>query len=206
VITRQGTLTGPVDGIPNPLRSRVLADRQEVQTVAEPAGHLIMVTGPSGVGKSTITEQLHQRLGGDWLLWQSDHCQPRHHPVSANLTPDQAMGFEERMFSANIGAIAAYLNNGWPVVAELAVMTAVEAATVRTAGQGRTMLVQLGCSPETLAAHVQERDTPVPVDWAVSFYEQWRNVDLPGAVRIDVNDITSSQVVDEILHRWSSQS
>lgn len=163
-----------------------------------------MVTGPSGVGKSTIAQQLHQRLGGDWLLWQSDLCQPRHHPVSANLTREQGLDLEQRMFAANIGAIAAYLNNGWPVVAELAVMTAAEADAVRQIGPGRTMLVQLSCSPETLAAHLQERNTPVPIDWAVNFYEQWQDVDLPGAVRIDVNDTTPAQVVDQVLQHQMS--
>lgn len=176
--------------------------------MAESAGNLIMVTGPSGVGKTTITEQLHQRLAGDWLLWQSDHCSPRRHPMSAqksaSLTREQQLVLEKRMFAANIDAIAAYLDNDWPVVAELAIMTAAEADAVRKSGTGRTTLVQLDCSPETLATHLQQRDTPVPMDWAVNFYEHWRNVDLPGAVQIDVDDITPTQVVDHILQCWTS--
>jgi hypothetical protein len=79
--------------------------------------------------------------------------------VSANLTREQGLDLEQRMFAANIGAIAAYLNNDWPVVAELAVMTAADADAVRQIGAGRTMLVQLSCSAATLAARLQERDT-----------------------------------------------
>jgi len=173
--------------------------------VANSAGNLIMLTGPSGVGKSTITEQLHQRLGGDWLLWQADRCQPRGRLLSAeqsaNLTYAQALALEERMYAANISAISAYLSNDYPVVAELAVMSAAEADAVHKSSPGRTMLVQLTCTPETLAQHLQERDTPVPIKEAISFYERWRNVDLPDAVRIHVDNTTSAQVVDQILQR-----
>lgn len=175
--------------------------------MAGSVGHLIMVTGPSGVGKSTVTEQLHQRLGGDWLLWQSDLCSPKRHPIpaqlAANMTREQGLALEGRMFAANIGAISAYLTNDWPVVAELAVMTAAEADDVLRFATVRTMLVQLTCSPATLAKHLQQRDTPVPMDWATNFYEHWGSVNLPGAVRIDVDDTTATQVVDEILRRWT---
>lgn len=147
-----------------------------------------------------------KRLGGDWLLWQSDLCQPRHRPVPANLTPEQRQALEERMFAGNIGAISAYLNNDWPVVAELAVMTAADAEAVQKIGIGRTMLIQLSCSPETLAAHLQQQDTPVPMEWAVDFYEHWRTVALPGAVQIDVNDMTATQVVDQVLRQWTSSA
>jgi len=164
-----------------------------------------MITGPSGVGKSTITQQLHQRLGGDWLLWQADLCQPKHHPASSNLTAEQGLALEQQMFTANIGAVTAYLNNSWPVVAELAVMTAAEADAVHNSGPCQVLLVQLSCSPETLAAHLQERDTPVPMDWAINFYQQWHDIDLPGAVRIDLDNLTPAQVVDQILqHRTRS--
>ncbi|GAB3923113.1 hypothetical protein GCM10011575_00500 [Microlunatus endophyticus] len=169
------------------------------QTTAD----LILVTGPSGVGKSTVSQQIHDRLGGDWLLWQADLCQPRHHPIPTSLTPEQGLALEQRMFAANVDAIGAYLSNNWPVVAELTAMTAREADAIRRSATGRVMLVQLDCSPEALAAHLQLRDTPVPMDWAVTFYERWRGVTLPGAIRVDVTDKAPAEVVDRILHCWS---
>jgi len=48
------------------------------------AGDLIMVTGPSGVGKSTVTQRLHQRLGGDWLLCNQI-------PVNPSTSPCQRL-------------------------------------------------------------------------------------------------------------------
>lgn len=166
--------------------------------------NLIMVTGPSGSGKSTITERLHQRLGGDWLLWQVDRCSPIQHAAPRNLTREQGLALDARMFAANIAAIAAYLNNGWPVVAELAVMTTAEADAVQKIGADRTILVQLSCSAETLASHLRQRDTPVPMEWAIGFYEHWRGVHLPGAIQMDVDGIAATQVVDQLLQRWTT--
>lgn len=174
--------------------------------MAVSTGDLILVTGPSGVGKSTVTEELHQRLADNWMLWQSDRCSPRAHPewakLAAKLPFEDQLALEERMIAANVGAIASYLDNGWPVVAELAVMTEADVDVVRRRAQGRTMLIQLSCSPETLATHLQQRDTPASIEWAVEFYERWRNVTLPRAVRIDVDDITPGQVTDRILQQW----
>lgn len=166
-----------------------------------------MVTGPSGVGKSTITQELHQRLGGDWLLWQSDVCSPRNHPISAEqaatLTHERALALDQRMFAANLAAVTAYLDHNWHVVSELSIMTPAEAEAVRKSNKARTMLVQLNCSPETLAEHLRERDTPVPDDVAIDIYRNWADVDLPDAVHIDVDSLTAAQVVNKILRVWA---
>lgn len=86
------------------------------------------------------------------------------------------------MFAANLPAIAGYLNNAWSVVAELTVMTATEARAVHDIAFERSMIVQLDCSPQTLSSHLRDRDTPVPNSWAFSFYETWREIDLPTAI------------------------
>lgn len=167
-----------------------------------PNSELILVTGPSGVGKSTVTNLLHQRLDGpDWVLWQADLCQPRHKPVPKSITPTDAQRLEERMFTANLGAIASYLGSGMSVVVELTILTDREAAAVRALTPGRSMIIQLGCGPETLRDHLNRRDTPVPAEWAASFYDQWHGIELP-AVKIDVDDRTADEVTSEILTHW----
>jgi hypothetical protein len=103
------------------------------------------------------------------------------------------------MFVSNAASIASYLMNGWSVVAELAVMTPFEAAAIRGIALGGFMLVQLDCSPTTLAAHLSERSTPVPDEWAVKFYDAWHNIDLGPSITIQVDGQTPGQVVDELL-------
>lgn len=160
--------------------------------------NLILVTGPSGVGKSVITDRLHQRLGGDWLLWQADRCAPRNHPAPSNLTPEQGRALDERMFAANIGAIASYLNHDWPVVAELTIVSAREADAIARVTGADLLIIHLDCSPQTLNSHLRERGTPNSAS-ALAFYQFWRTVQLPQAVKISVDDINPDQAVDRIL-------
>ncbi|HEY9290201.1 MAG TPA: AAA family ATPase [Microlunatus sp.] len=163
-----------------------------------------MITGPSGVGKSTISQDLHRRLDGhNWLLWQADHCQPRLKPLSPQTTAEEANTLEARMFAANTASIAAYLHNGWSVVAELTVMDSESVTALHQTNAGRLLLIHLDCNTETLAAHLKERDTPVPNEWAVSFHDAWHNIELPNALRISVDDLTPPQVTDEILNNWN---
>lgn len=170
------------------------------------AGDLLLVTGPSGVGKSTITEMLQRDLSPDWLLWQADRCQPRTGALPASLSHEEALRLEARMFAANLGAIAAYLQNGWSVVAELAVMSPSDAAAVHAIAPGRSAIVQLDCSPETLSSHLSERETPVPDAWATDFYKAWVDVGLPAAIKINVDGRSPDEVVRAVIANRTERS
>lgn len=161
-----------------------------------------MVTGPSGVGKSTISRGLHQRLAGaNWLLWQADLCQPRADGI--DLDSVGAETGEARMFAGNLAAIAGYLIRSWSMLVELTVLNAADARAVRDIAPGRSMIIRLDCTPETLADHLAERDTPVSDEWAISAYESWRAIDLPGAQQITVDGRSADDVVEQIMVRWA---
>lgn len=169
-------------------------------------GDLILVTGPSGVGKSTVTTLLHQRLEGqDWVLWQADLCQPRRKPLPKSIPLPEADQLEDRMFVANLGSIASYLDAGMSAVVEMTILTGREASAVHALTPGRSMIIQLDCSPETLIDHLHSRHTSVGPEWAQSFYDRWRSVELPDAIPVAVDARTADDVTSTILAHWEQQ-
>ncbi len=110
---------------------------------------------------------------------------------------------DDRKFAADLAAIAAYLNHGWSVVAELTVLTAAESTAIHDIAPARSLIIQLDCSPETLATHLRERDSSVPDEWAASNHSSWKDVDLQQTIMIAVDRRTANDVVAQIAATWA---
>lgn len=82
-------------------------------------------------------------------------------------------------------------------------MTAPEVDAVLKCGREEPCWSNSAALPRP-SQHTSNNATPL-CQWIgpVNSYEHWRQAVLPGAVRLDINEITATQVVDQILHHWT---
>jgi adenylylsulfate kinase-like enzyme len=78
----------------------------------------IVLTGPSGVGKSAVALSLQQVLTVPWAFFEVDRCQPRLPVGHPGLTSEA----EPRMLRANLAAARAYIEAGFPLIIEIALI------------------------------------------------------------------------------------
>jgi hypothetical protein len=137
----------------------------------------IFISGPSGVGKTTVSQRLVRRLADPWLFFEVDRCQPPlpDRPGLATIENDRAM------VAANVGAVRSYVDAGFRVLAEMDVADDFGQATVRQLLGGRARSIVL-----TSSARAEAR-------------RQWDKVDVD---RIEWTDSRSVEDVVEAVRSW----
>jgi chloramphenicol 3-O-phosphotransferase len=130
---------------------------------------VIMLTGPSGVGKSTVALSLQQVLAAPWVFFEYDRCSPRL-PMG---NPAMTSVSESQILRANLAAARAYVDSGFHMIVEITLIDDDLDVVRETLAGLEVFTVVLDCSRAELAAHLTERQSRVPVDQALDFYEKF---------------------------------
>lgn len=133
------------------------------------AGRALVLTGPSGVGKTAVGLRLQQILPEPWLFHEIDRAQPSA-PVRAEF---QTVENDRRLRLAALSATRAYLDAGFSLIIEIGLFDETDSRSLADALTGiDTTVVVLSCSRSTLEQHLDERTSPVDKDWAREFHRR----------------------------------
>jgi chloramphenicol 3-O-phosphotransferase len=155
-------------------------------------GRIVFVTGPSGVGKTTVCRLLRGLLGGGWLFWEADSCQPL---LTAVVDERTAAGLEMAMTRANLGAIRSYAAAGFDVLAELAVSFPERAAAVAEhLGDLDVAVVLLIADREAVLARIGQRSGSTDPGWAARYFDACDWSASPSDFMVDTTDLAPADI------------
>lgn len=127
------------------------------------AGRALVLTGPSGVGKTAVGVRLQQILAEPWLFYEVDRAQPR----PPNRAEFRTIENDRRMRLAVLRAACVYLEAGFSLIIEIGLFEETDRRSVDEAMRGiDTTVVALSCNRSTLEQHLDERASTVDKDWA----------------------------------------
>ena len=155
-------------------------------------GRALIITGPSGVGKTAVALHLQHTLEEPWLFYEVDRAQPR----LPKDRPDFAtIENERRMRRAVLGAARAYLDAGFSLIIEVGLFGETDRGSVDESLAGiDTTVVVLSCSRSTLEHRLNERTSRVDKAWARKFYERFAGVAIESSIVVPTDDRSVSEV------------
>lgn len=145
----------------------------------------VFVSGPGGVGKTTVLQAAQRLLPPEWVFFEVDKCQARPHPHH----PSGAVETDRRMIRAAMRGARAYVDEGFSCLVEMAVADPWRrSAAEELFADVPTLFLVLFARREVAMARVRSRGTdPQFVTWFERYYDEtdWRA--LPGTI-IDTSD------------------
>lgn len=150
------------------------------------------------VGKSTTARALQEQLPGLWLRWEVDKAQPQANGTIAEYVDAADLSESEgRMFRSNLGAIRAYVDQGWSLIAELVVLDR-DLQTFDSALHGLTVhLVALTAAYRTISQRIERDGRSDPAH--LSSYQTISTHGPTGAnFVVATDDLTPEQVANRI--------
>lgn len=157
------------------------------------AGKALILTGPSGVGKTTVALQLQRTLTNPWLFYEVDRAQPRPPNRPDFMTVDN----DRRLRRANLLAARGYLDSGFSTIIEIGLTDEGDRKALDEAMSGiDTTVITLSCDAATLERHLAERDGTADA-WAREHHAQLSGA-LPGAVEITTDGRDPATVASAI--------
>jgi chloramphenicol 3-O-phosphotransferase len=133
------------------------------------AGRALVLTGPSGVGKTAVGLRLQQILPEPWLFHEIDRAQPS----ALDRAEFRSVENDRRLQHAALSATRAYLDAGFSLIIEIGLFDETDSRSLADALAGiDATVVVLSCSRSTLEQHLGERTSPVDKDWAREFHRR----------------------------------
>lgn len=119
------------------------------------AGRALILTGPSGVGKTTVAILLQRILADPWLFYEVDRAQPRVPQRADFITTDN----DRRIRRANLLATRAYLDSGFSTIIEQFLTDRTDWETLDETMSGiDTTVFLLTCTAATLERNLANRE------------------------------------------------
>lgn len=162
-------------------------------------GGLIMLTGPSAAGKTTVALELQRLLEGRWAFWEVDRAQPHAAPQpGATVEDDLAMS------RANLRALRAYLETGLSVIGEMDVLGRRQPLLDEVLGEFQPFLVVLYARREVLLERGRSRGTVLLdfVEWHGS-RPVWETADCH--LRLSTDDRSAKDTAEAIRAAYATR-
>ena len=165
-----------------------------IQCDTRPVHTSLLLTGPSGVGKSTVAGVLQARLSEGWLFYEVDRCSPRHPPFASFATPEN----DRALTRATLAAAAVYVAHGFRVILEIDVATPGRLPLVRET-LGDIPVVLLTCSESTMRTRAHGRGQgAVDPRWALNHWRQGMWDKLVADLVVGTDNRSADEVAGEV--------
>jgi predicted kinase len=155
------------------------------------AGRALVLTGPSGVGKTAVGLRLQQILPEPWLFHEVDRAQPS----APDRAEFQTVENDRRLRHAALSAARAYLDAGFSLIIEIGLFDESDSRSLADALAGiDTTVVVLSCSRSTLEQHLEQRASRVDKHWAREFHRRIG----AGVIESGIVETTDNRSVTEV--------
>lgn len=155
-------------------------------------GRALILTGPSGVGKTAVGLRLQDLLDTPWLFYEVDRTQPQLPKDATQLATVETDNLLRRCL---LRAGRVYLDAGFSLIIEIGLSGQADQRIVEEtlAGVDLTIVV-LTCEPETRERHLAGRHGPVDDNWARETYRRQTQPPLHGSHVVATDDRTITEV------------
>lgn len=156
----------------------------------------VFLSGPGGVGKTTVGRQLQEMLPDDWLYFEGDRCQPMVPARPAFATAES----ERRLSRATLEAARAYVTAGFPTLVEIDVVGGERPDICADVFRGvPTVLIVLTARRDVAMRRVLGRGTDE--QWLQTYESTYDSVawaNAPTAAIIDTTERAAADVAAEV--------
>ena len=152
----------------------------------------VFLSGPGGVGKTTVGRHAQRLLADHWLYFEVDRCQPLVPPNPDFATVDN----DRRLTRATLQAARSYVTTGFPTLVEMDVISGQRREICEDVFPGVPFhLVVLTARRDVVMRRVQERGTDIQsLETFRAMYDAVAWEDIPAAATIDTSDHPEDQV------------
>ena len=162
------------------------------------------LSGPGGVGKTTVGGQVLRLLPDHWVFFEVDRCQPTISPNPRFATIEN----ERRMTRANLEAARCYVTAGFPTLVEMDVVDERRRRVREEVFRGiPALVIVLTARHDVAMQRIRERGTDIR--WLAAFEATYEAVAWEhdsATATIDTSDRSPEQVaaeVAELIDAWT---
>lgn len=158
---------------------------------------VVVLTGPSAAGKTTVANNLQAILPGTWLFYEVDRCQPTVSALAGMATAANDLA----MTRANLRAARAYLDEGFSLIIEMDVSGERRPLVDEIFADVTIRVVVLVCTAETVVGRLHPKGPgDTDLQWALRQRQSYDWESLPADLVVHTDHRASREVAVEIAY------